>query len=479
MKDEQRELWDKIEAFAIDDPGASLPFSARLARENGWTLRHAHRVIAEYKRFVFLMATSATPVCPSEGVDEAWHLHLCYTRSYWEGLCRGVVGRPIHHEPTQGGGEQLAHHQAMYERTLAAYRAAFNREPPADIWPAVHERFAPHAMERVDRVRNWVLPKPQLRSWLPKWVRSRSTAGALGGVAFLPLLGDAWIFDLDGPAFLVFFVAMMGVAAVLAAVLRRANRVPDDGSPAPGLSVYQLAVLANGDAMAGRVALTKLVRDGLVEVRDKKMSSVAPAQSPAGSSLDETFEYGIHRIVEKNPRSKISDLRELMTQAGAKLAADLQDQGLLETPETFRPARRVVTKLFAVVLLIGVIKLVVGIYRIKPVGILMVLLFVCLALTGLFWVRPPRTLRGDRVLNGIRDKQLSLKKAAKLWEATPQLQMMGIALFGIGALSTQEGALKELYKWIGPPGGGGCSGGGCGGSGCGGDGGGCGGCGGD
>ena len=38
MKDE---LLVRLESFEIDEPGARYPFSARLARENGWTAPEA------------------------------------------------------------------------------------------------------------------------------------------------------------------------------------------------------------------------------------------------------------------------------------------------------------------------------------------------------------------------------------------------------------------------------------------------------
>src|SRR3954468_11328291 len=134
-------LLDRIESFDIDGRDAALPFAARLSRENGWSRPHADRVIREYKRYVFLAATAAEPVCPSEDVDAAWHLHLTYTRSYWKRFCGDVLGRPLHHEPTKGGPAEARKHIAMYAATLAAYREAFGEAPPADIWPAAAERF--------------------------------------------------------------------------------------------------------------------------------------------------------------------------------------------------------------------------------------------------------------------------------------------------------------------------------------------------
>ena len=87
------DLYRRLREFPIDEGDPDLPFEARLARENGWAPGYARRVAAEYRRFVVLAATSAEPVCPSEAVDAAWHLHLTYTRSYWARLCGEVLGR--------------------------------------------------------------------------------------------------------------------------------------------------------------------------------------------------------------------------------------------------------------------------------------------------------------------------------------------------------------------------------------------------
>ncbi|HSU15174.1 hypothetical protein [Longimicrobium sp.] len=136
----------RLQAFSPDEPGVAFSFSARLARENGWTPEHARRVTREYLRFVYLAMTAGHPVTPSAKVDEAWHLHLTYTRSYWEEMCGRVLGRPLHHEPTRGGTAEDAKFEDQYARTLASYRAAFGHEPPFDIWPRPAPK--PRAVER-------------------------------------------------------------------------------------------------------------------------------------------------------------------------------------------------------------------------------------------------------------------------------------------------------------------------------------------
>lgn len=154
------ELWTKLARFDIDSGDGPLTFERRLARENGWTLGYSRRVVEEYKRFVFLCCEAGHPCTPSDQVDQAWHLHLTYTRSYWEELCQKVLQRPLHHDPTKGGRKEGAKFDDWYTRTLASYERLLGEKAPADIWPPSEERFGvdPYA-RRVNLKRHWVVPK--------------------------------------------------------------------------------------------------------------------------------------------------------------------------------------------------------------------------------------------------------------------------------------------------------------------------------
>src|SRR5258706_7970803 len=125
MKIEYVGLWQKVEQFQIDSPEASLPFSTRLARENRWTPEFASRVIEEYKRFAFLATVAGHPVSPSDIVDQAWHLHLTYTQNYWKKFCGEVLGKPLHHFPTEGGPSERDKFDDWYRKTLERYRLLF------------------------------------------------------------------------------------------------------------------------------------------------------------------------------------------------------------------------------------------------------------------------------------------------------------------------------------------------------------------
>jgi hypothetical protein len=216
MDRQHAELWQRIRDFAIDAPGTTLSFADRLARENNWSRPFARRVVEQYRRFVFLAMVADHEVTPSDEVDEAWHLHLTYTQSYWNDLCRGVLGRPLHHVPTRGGANERSRHFEQYERTLATYAQWFEEPPPNDIWPPANVRFAKNSRHvRVNCQRAWILPKP---NWI--W-RLAGRGSLLAGALAAPLmLGAANPMDLSGPEFLVFYAVVCAVAIAAAIALR-------------------------------------------------------------------------------------------------------------------------------------------------------------------------------------------------------------------------------------------------------------------
>jgi hypothetical protein len=135
-------LWQRLADHRIGPADASLTFTARLARENRWTPEHAERVMVEYKRFCYLAMIAGHEVTPSDAVDQAWHLHLTYTRDYWQVFCPQVLHAELHHGPTQGGAAERERFYRQYADTLAAYEAAFGEVPPTDIWHAAQRRFS-------------------------------------------------------------------------------------------------------------------------------------------------------------------------------------------------------------------------------------------------------------------------------------------------------------------------------------------------
>ena len=133
-------VWRALSCYSVGPADAKLSFAQRLARENGWSLPHAERVIEEYRRFCFLAVTAGHEVTPSDAVDQVWHLHLTYSRDYWERICPEILGCSLHHGPTAGGHAERGRYFAQYAATLKSYEAVFG-SAPADLWPDAHRRL--------------------------------------------------------------------------------------------------------------------------------------------------------------------------------------------------------------------------------------------------------------------------------------------------------------------------------------------------
>jgi hypothetical protein len=196
------DLWDRIRSCHPDDVEADFPFSARLARDNIWSLPFAKKVVLEYQRFAYLSRISPGIVTPSDEVDQAWHLHLTYTKHYW-GPFKDALGGALHHMPTKGGADQATVFKRAYQETRDLYAVEFG-EPPKDIWPSEDIRFgkAPH-FQRVNTKDIWMIRKPEWPRWLSSTYQNlRSVPRTLSGsiiAAFSLLFGTGLAFAHGSP----------------------------------------------------------------------------------------------------------------------------------------------------------------------------------------------------------------------------------------------------------------------------------------
>ncbi len=156
-----QDLWNRIEAFPLDHPENRFTFSHRLARDNNWGLDYTSRVILEYKKFIYLCCAGYGEITPSDAVDQAWHLHLTYTRSYWVDLCRYTLGMQIHHNPTAGGDSEKKRYAHDYDTLKDAYIREFGHPAPQDIWPDNKDRFNNIDFKRINLSEYWLIRKPR------------------------------------------------------------------------------------------------------------------------------------------------------------------------------------------------------------------------------------------------------------------------------------------------------------------------------
>jgi len=110
---------------------------ARVAKENPtWDVGMLEAVMREYRRWLVLCSlphSGQLGMC-SPAVDEAWHAHILFTKTYMR-HCEALAGRYIHHEPTSAE-EKAEGDRTSSLRTLATYEAVFGEKPPGLWYPS-------------------------------------------------------------------------------------------------------------------------------------------------------------------------------------------------------------------------------------------------------------------------------------------------------------------------------------------------------
>lgn len=491
MDADAKALWTKIEAFSFDEPGATLTFAARLARENGWRLGFAQRVIEEYRRFLFLSMVAGHAVSPSEAVDQAWHLHLTYTKSYWEKLCGETLPRPLHHCPTNGRREESAKFDDWYSHTLESYTNYFEHDPPSDIWPSPGEQMESVVDSRwVNRSQYFIIPRNPLK-WLAFVLFVLLPMVSLGGCQAEPVAAVSPL-DFDGPTFLKFYAIAGAVFFLIALGIRFLIPIPEPPVPVkvddPSLAAY----LAQGPQGLVIATIAKLIQDGSIQLAEggfsggrveKHLAAISPLPSSA-TPLERHIYHEVQNSHNENIKTVIANSLPIAKETGAQLT----EMGLFE-PNPYEPiTRRWVPSLIMLgVFGFGIAKLLIGITRDKPV--LFLALMVIPALISCIWlaVRRGRTSKGNAILSDWQHQHAHLNPTAPGSKIdTADDYFLAAGLFGITAFASGElYPLSEEFRsaqgstWGGFGGGcggdSGCGGGGGCGSGCGG--GGCGGCG--
>ncbi len=98
----------------------------RIAKKFDWTPNQIDRAVEEYRRFLALCKENPQlKVCPSESVDEVWHLHILDTARY-QSDCAQYFGYFLHHEPCLNGNAEVDK-----ENTIRLYSEAFGQ--PSEV----------------------------------------------------------------------------------------------------------------------------------------------------------------------------------------------------------------------------------------------------------------------------------------------------------------------------------------------------------
>ncbi len=457
MNFQQTELYKRIQAFALDRPDSQLSFSQRLAKDNGWSLGYTQRAIEEYKKFIFLAVAAGHPVTPSDQIDQVWHLHLTYTRLYWQEFCPKILQTTLHHEPTRGGSSEQLKFGSWYSKTLESYEQFFGHIPPIDIWPKPKDRFGRDLhFIRINTQQSWVLSKPNFTVSVKPQLRK---IGIFTFLAFLSLMitGCQIIsqipnpMNFTGPEFLTFYISLVVMGIALAAWLRFSLcLVSTNTKQQPDLNTYEIAFLAGGNDRLIMAAIASLVKQGYVEVLKEK--------SPFGRTQSKLVVTGkidaIADPVEKAVAQDILATDGAIEQVFQKskvmkdsIRSRLEQLGLfLSDAQAFKA--QIYPSLIVVILLgIGLCKMAVGISRDKPVGLLLICIFGLLVLGARFFVKPQckRSRYGEIIFNDLTNRLQHLKTA----NSSDSELVLAVALFGATVLMADM-ALADLYQMLTP-----------------------------
>ena len=426
-----------------------------------------------------LTQVAGTPVCPSDDVDQAWHLHITRTADY-ERFCREVFGRFVHHRPAGGGEDEHQRHRAMYADTLSMYRQAFRVPPPPEVWPGTEARFAspPRAPAQI------ALPGPFAHAGFLAVM-----AGALIVLLAMALnLAGAFAasHEISGPHFLLVAIPVT-LALVTLSVLSTSPFVR--ASPRDTLDAYEAAWLAGGTPRLATTAIGLLVDGGGLVLQRTEASStwrrktvnrlvVAPARPDGLHPVELACLAGAGRGALEFDRAE-----RALADLGLRIGERLRRAGLASDAGSVSPARGAMALLVATWLVVALERVLHAMTAPRPMGFL-VLLAVASAGTLLRLIlRQRATWRGRRAIEALERilERRRLRRGKPVTERiSPALLPMALALLGPGVVLGQP-LFAGLDDAIGPRGmrlaagsdgssggdGGGACGGGCGG-GCGG-----------
>ncbi|MGC7098861.1 TIGR04222 domain-containing membrane protein [Amycolatopsis lurida] len=295
-------------------------------------------------------------------------------------------------------------------------------------------------------------------------------------------MDEPW--GISGPDFLVLYLFLLALPLAVAVVGRIA--LTSGGSRAataytPG-NVYEVAFLAGG---ADRVVDTAVA--SLLEREVVRADSTGRVHGAGGPPAD-PVEQAVHEVIVRRGSSKMADLRRDLGKSAIirGMTKHLTDAGLVQPTRGRVILRRLVHVLYLLVLALGVIRLVNGIVRDRPVGFLIALVIAAALATFIASrvarsappVRP--TARGSVQLASA--KSWRSRQTASPGGAPPRSSAAVPLLAGAAGAVALGGLMmypdENVQSALAAPSSGGSSGGDSGGGGSCGGGGGCGGCGG-
>src|SRR5271154_4322500 len=252
-------------------------------------------------------------------------------------------------------------------------------------------------------------------------------------------------FDLSGPSFLVFYLA---VAVFVVVAVKLVIDEAEGGAPRalPLSDPYHIAWLRGGTPEAARIAVLSLTDRGLLAVSGDKLVNLSSAQSLVREPIEQAI---LARCAQSGtPATAMLD-DPAVERACAPYRAQLERLQLM--PDAAMRAARYRWFALASAILLGVAlsKIVIAFGRGRyNVGFLVILTAIVLWVVWLL-VRRPRTQLGTRTLKDLRRLFRALRQRAATISpgAMTSDAMLLAAVFGISALpATGFANLLRVYK---------------------------------
>jgi hypothetical protein len=443
-------LWQNILGFDLDYPLSEYGFSTRLEIENNWTFNFAQDAIIEYKKFMYLATISDEMVSPSEIVDIVWHQHLIFTQSY-ENLCN-ILGKKIEHIPSTHNRSDATKFKLAKEHIQKLYNEHFG-EQPAVYWE-YPDIYSPLLLEKSRFHVNRIIEA--------------------GVILFFPLLLIAYAIlkpvyvNINNPYFVIGYMIF---SLLLFAVLRLYNYSKftafmnswERKSFMLNLSPSELIYLKNNkikDVIDG--VINQFVRQDRIKISGKKLSvdNMCIIESPAELCVFET-------IKEHEKMTYPALLKHLVTKPVFNKTVQAMEGYKERVSKSVFFIRLFIVNfgMLSIGLLLGIVRIMTGATRDKPVVFITLIVLGYLIAMSVFLYR----LKGKMGSHIIIQFYMENRPASNDWEW--QYFLLGPAVFvpvfiplvttPIVSSGTDSGSSGGCSAGCGSSCGGGC--GGCGG----------------
>jgi uncharacterized protein (TIGR04222 family) len=253
-------------------------------------------------------------------------------------------------------------------------------------------------------------------------------------------------FDLYGPEFLIFYLALGAVTLAVIAVLRRAREA--DTSARGMLDDYlALAYLRGGSNEAVRVATLNLINRGLIEVSDD--GGLKTPDKNASQTVEKRLERAVLQTFRsRGDASALFSNPALMAAAVFECEPRLMQLGLLPDDARKEARHRLWAVAVLVLAVVAATKIAVAYTRGRSNIQFLVIEAVIFAVLAYKVVHPFRTPAGDAMLADARTLFADLKHRVRMLAPGADTHDFALlaAVFGIAAIPSRFTFVKQVFQ---------------------------------